>query len=133
MLTNLSENIALDPRCGCPSNLERESLRMRKEGSEEHLEGERSHRGARPPTSPLGKSSTPKSPRRNELSHVFAQDLIVFCPQVGGGVGGWDPLLPSDGGRGYLWTGHLGGVLRGCVSELGTEILLYVLILTGFH
>lgn len=60
---------------------------MRKSGAEEPLEGERNHGGARPPTSPLGKSSPPKLPRRNAISQVFAQDLIVFCPQVGGGAG----------------------------------------------
>ncbi|EHB09185.1 Calcium-binding protein 8 [Heterocephalus glaber] len=56
-LPNLSENITLDPRCGCLSNLERGDLRMRKRGMEEPPKGERSHcREARPPTFPPGKS-----------------------------------------------------------------------------
>ena len=48
--------------------------------------------GEEPPRSqapdfPTWQVFSPQSPWRNELSQVFAQDLIVFCPQVGGGAG----------------------------------------------
>lgn len=55
----------------------------------------------------------PQPPRRNELSRMFAQELIVFSPQVGGGVGSGSLCAECPG------TGHPGGVPRGCMSQRG--------------
>ena len=44
---------------------------------------------------------------------MFAQDLIVFSPQEGGGVGAGS--LCGE----CLGTGHPGGVPRACTSQLG--------------
>lgn len=65
---------------------------MRKRGAEEPLEGDRSQRGARPPTSPLGKSSPPKPPGESTFSSVCS-GLDCFQPSGRGWCGGWEPLL----------------------------------------
>uniref|UniRef100_A0A8D1QY08 S-adenosyl-L-methionine-dependent tRNA 4-demethylwyosine synthase TYW1 n=1 Tax=Sus scrofa TaxID=9823 RepID=A0A8D1QY08_PIG len=116
------------PRCGCPSNPEQGSLRMRKRGAEEPLEGERSRRGAGPPTSPLGKSSPPNPSRRNKLSRMFTRDLIVFSPQVGGGVGAGSLCAKCLGGGGRErrppGPDDRGGVPRGCTSHWDRDLAI---------
>lgn len=44
---------------------------------------------------------------------MFAQELIVFSPQVGGGVGAGSLCAECPG------TGHPGGVPRGGMSQRG--------------
>lgn len=81
---------------------------MRKRGAEEPLEGERSRRGARPPTSPLGKSSPPKPPGETSfLTCLLRIDCVL--PSGRGWCGGWESLLLSVGGeetyRQDIWEG----------------------------
>lgn len=75
---------------------------MRQGGAEEPPEGERSRRGARPPTSPLGKSSPPKPPGESAFSSVCS-GLDCFQPSGRGGVrglGAFAAECQSVGGRG---------------------------------
>ncbi|XP_063127630.1 calcium-binding protein 8 isoform X4 [Rattus norvegicus] len=65
MYPQISDHITLDPRCGCLSNLEMESLRMRQRGTKKPPKGERSHGEAQPLTSPPGKS--PPNPKSLDL------------------------------------------------------------------
>lgn len=94
--------------------------------------------GEEPPRSqapdfPTWQVFSPKTPWRNELFQVFAQDLIIFSPQVGGGEGAGSLCCQVSGGRGDPMDRMPGRGPERMRVLAGAEILLYVLSLAGFH
>lgn len=84
--------------------------------------------GEEPPRSqapdfPTWQVFSPLNPLEKRAFLRVCSGLIVFCPQVGGGVGLGVFAAEWGGGgeRGDLQTGHLRGVQRRHMSKLGTE------------